>query len=1134
MKTPTIVTGRYALQEPARPGGMADVYPAVDITNGKKVAVKLFRQGLSQNDIAKEVFSRETTALKELTHPSIVELIGEGTDEATGRPFLILEWMETDLSELLKKSPPANWDRFYEDIGRPLLDAIAFAHTRHIAHRDVKTKNVLVNGSRVIKLADFGIAKFKKLIDPTITLSDFVSRPFAPPEPDSGDFTYTRDVFAFAVVALHALSEDTLHTHDDVVSALDSCNLPDSVHATLSLALSEDPAMRQVNGAVLLSALDQIAQERHSGSENREVLFLQVHDSLFRKAKALFQVNDIRSVESLIQSDIDEVCGVIRSNGAESAESEVNFKMFGASCGYDVSVHPDSDSYLVISNLWRSPPSMLERYRDDAFSGPFRFQFGYPPQMFEGRQSILRFHIALDQFLTELAIKQQERAEQELFRGWGNTLRAKSDLERLREKPIQYRRVLEDSGATVTFELVDVPSEDLVGQPRQIRQHGVTYVTGDVESVEGAKLILRVERLYSNDFPEQGELLIDRFAANAAIECQRRALDAVRYDRALRTELKRFLVRPEKCSQPEEVGDIEFVQNEMDDIKKDSVKAALGAKDFLLVSGPPGTGKTTFIAELIIQTVRSNPHARVLLTSQTHVALDNAVERLLGLQSGLKIVRVGRIEDPRISQSVKSLILENQMESWRKEVLTRGRSFLEKFAAENGISKRNAEIAVSLQTLISLENSITGVESLVRVRTEETTQLKERDDGAQSAALEEVDAELNRLRGELLLLKRERRTLHKRLGELDPITQELFDRPSTELEEWNKTFLPDTAENRRFRDMLQIQADWELRFGRGTEFHAALLTSAQVIAGTCVGIASVRAIQEVEFDLCIVDEASKATPTETLVPLSRSRRWIMVGDQRQLPPFVEQELEANDLLSKYDLTAEELKKTVFDRLHSLLPQSCRKALLVQYRMVREIGDLISECFYGGEVKSSGRKHDSVLLDVLAKPVTWIDTSRLPHRFESQSGTARMNTCEVRVVTDLLAKLNRSAGMKKRTYTVAVLSGYVLQKSALERAIAQRAAQLQYLTVEANTVDAFQGREADLTIYSVTRSNANRKIGFLSEDRRLNVALSRGKYYLVLIGDLTFARNAVGVNPFIPVIRHIESHPTDCAIRNANL
>ena len=127
MKTPTIIAGRYALQEPARPGGMADVYPAVDITNGNKVAVKLFRHSLSQNDIAREVFSRETTALKELSHPSIVELIGQGTDDAMGRPFLILEWMETDLSELLKKSPPVNWDSFYETIGKPLLEAIAFA-----------------------------------------------------------------------------------------------------------------------------------------------------------------------------------------------------------------------------------------------------------------------------------------------------------------------------------------------------------------------------------------------------------------------------------------------------------------------------------------------------------------------------------------------------------------------------------------------------------------------------------------------------------------------------------------------------------------------------------------------------------------------------------------------------------------------------------------------------------------------------------------------------------------------------------------------------------------------------------------------------------------------------------------------
>lgn len=100
---------------------------------------------------------------------------------------------------------------------------------------------------------------------------------------------------------------------------------------------------------------------------------------------------------------------------------------------------------------------------------------------------------------------------------------------------------------------------------------------------------------------------------------------------------------------------------------------------------------------------------------------------------------------------------------------------------------------------------------------------------------------------------------------------------------------------------------------------------------------------------------------------------------------------------------------------------------------------------------------------------------------------------------------------------------------MQRAIAQRGDQLSGLVVEANTVDAFQGREADLTIYSVTRSNLSRAIGFLAEDRRLNVALSRGKHYLVLVGDLSFARYAPGRNPFHSVIDYIEAHPSDCTV-----
>ena len=91
-----------------------------------------------------------------------------------------------------------------------------------------------------------------------------------------------------------------------------------------------------------------------------------------------------------------------------------------------------------------------------------------------------------------------------------------------------------------------------------------------------------------------------------------------------------------------------------------------------------------------------------------------------------------------------------------------------------------------------------------------------------------------------------------------------------------------------------------------------------------------------------------------------------------------------------------------------------------------------------------------------------------------------------------------------------------------------------LAVEVNTVDAFQGREADIAVYSVTRSNDQGVIGFLKDLRRLNVALSRGREYLIVVGDHVFARGVQGQNPFRLVVEHIDAHPTECSIRQGSL
>jgi superfamily I DNA and/or RNA helicase len=135
-----------------------------------------------------------------------------------------------------------------------------------------------------------------------------------------------------------------------------------------------------------------------------------------------------------------------------------------------------------------------------------------------------------------------------------------------------------------------------------------------------------------------------------------------------------------------------------------------------------------------------------------------------------------------------------------------------------------------------------------------------------------------------------------------------------------------------------------------------------------------------------------------------------------------------------------------------------------------------------------------------------------------------------MVHDLLARMNVLAESKNSKWRILVITGYSEQKHALVRALASACPQLSALSIECNTVDAVQGREADVAIYSVTRSNSMGRLGFLRELRRLNVALSRGRQYLVLVGDHHFCCMAAGENPFRRIAEYIEQNPAKCAIK----
>jgi hypothetical protein len=394
--------------------------------------------------------------------------------------------------------------------------------------------------------------------------------------------------------------------------------------------------------------------------------------------------------------------------------------------------------------------------------------------------------------------------------------------------------------------------------------------------------------------------------------------------------------------------------------------------------------------------------------------------------------------------------------------------------------------------------------------------------------------DISRINSEIKTAKKSLQQIEKNLIGLSEMGRELVAQPDEELDEWVAAYLPDTPATKRLLELLGIFSEWETQFGRREEYEVALLASAQLIAGTCLGVTGIKGAQEIEYDLCIVDESSKATPTEILIPISRSRRWVLVGDQRQLSPFQDPVLKKHETLERYDLRKDDLKTTLFDHLIDRLPDDCKTALTIQHRMVAPIGNLVSECFYDGRLQSASKSLDTHLGLVFPRPVTWFTTAGLPDRWESPVEASYINNCEVRFLHQLLKRINWAAGLAGVKYKVGVITGYSGQKKEIERTIARDVKSWDHLSIECNTVDAFQGREADIALYSVTRSNNRGTIGFLYEIERINVALSRGRYYLGIIGDHLFCRQAQGDNPFRVVVGHIELNPEVCKIEEIKL
>jgi len=287
------------------------------------------------------------------------------------------------------------------------------------------------------------------------------------------------------------------------------------------------------------------------------------------------------------------------------------------------------------------------------------------------------------------------------------------------------------------------------------------------------------------------------------------------------------------------------------------------------------------------------------------------------------------------------------------------------------------------------------------------------------------------------------------------------------------TFFKKLEEQETPKEILSILEDvFEGNSDKSIE--KALMLSSNITGITCNRLGAYNFDVTENFDYVIIDEVCKAMLPEILLPLAFAKKAILVGDPQQLPPvFCQEDIETIKMIEEC-----ELQKYVF--MDNFFNNAVQRTILTkQYRMVNEIGTLISDLFYQGKLENG-------LDNPGEDSITWIDYQ--PSQSWPVDQAQIYNEDECAIIERLVKSLDASE-------SIAVITPYLNQKKRLKK--------LENDSIKVDTVDGFQGKEADIVIFSMTRTV--RPLRFFSDPRRLNVAVSRARKKLFIVGYMRLAK-----------------------------
>ncbi len=483
-----------------------------------------------------------------------------------------------------------------------------------------------------------------------------------------------------------------------------------------------------------------------------------------------------------------------------------------------------------------------------------------------------------------------------------------------------------------------------------------------------------------NRWPDAEVFRIDLTADEVTRQRQLSAIMTAKDSRGRLGHMRSVLMNAKKPGFSEKELDLEF-RTRLNDSQQAAVRFALSAEDLAIIHGPPGTGKTTTVVELIIQAIERGD--KVLACAPSNTAVDNLLERLI--EARQRVVRIGH--PARVAERLRDHSLDGLVESHDNMPVIRD-------------------------------------------------------------------------------MLREAETIFRKS------------------DKWTRAKRPRGERQEMRREAKRLQADAKMLERQAIN---SILDRANVICATTTYNPDM--LGDRWFDLAIVDEACQSTEPGCWVPLLCSDKIVLAGDHQQLPPTV---------LSS-EAARQGFAKSLMERQVEQYGETVSRMLNVQYRMHRDIMKFSSDQFYDGELVA----HDSVVehrLDDLEevagdpftkKIITFIDTAGAGWDEELEpNGLSKRNPKEAELVLKKVGLLIESGLAPK---DIAVIAPYAAQVRLLRD-------RFEGSGLEIDTVDGFQGREKEAVIITLVRSNVENEIGFLSDRRRMNVALTRARRKLLVIGD----------------------------------